>query len=140
MKTTLANKETVQRKWYVIDASGQPLGRLSVKIANILRGRNKPIYTPHVDTGDHVVVINAEKVLVTGKKEELKKYMFYTGWYGNEKYRTVADFRKNRPEFLIQHAVKGMMPRNNLGRHMFRKMKVYAGSQHPHEAQQPISI
>lgn len=140
MKTTLANKETVQRKWYVIDASGQPLGRLAVKIANILRGRNKPIYTPHVDTGDHVVVINAEKVLVTGKKEERKKYMFYTGWYGNEKYRTVADFRQKRPEFLIQHAVKGMMPRNNLGRHMFRKMKVYAGSQHPHEAQKPISI
>jgi len=140
MKTTLANKETVQRKWYVIDASGQPLGRLAVKIANILRGRNKPIYTPHVDTGDHVVVINAEKVLVTGKKEELKKYMFYTGWYGNEKYRTVADFRQRRPEFLIQHAVKGMMPRNNLGRQMFRKMKVYAGSKHPHDAQQPISI
>ena len=98
MKTTLAKKENVQRKWYVVDAAGQNLGRLSVKIANILRGRDKPTYTPHVDTGDFVIIINAEKIAVTGKKEEQKNYMFYTGWVGNEYYRTLADFREKRPE------------------------------------------
>ncbi|MCB1120083.1 MAG: 50S ribosomal protein L13 [Verrucomicrobiae bacterium] len=140
MKSTLAKKEEVQRKWYVVDATGQTLGRLSVKIANILRGRDKPTYTPHVDTGDFVIVINAEKIAVTGKKEEQKKYMFYTGWVGNEYYRNLADFRDRKPEFIIQHAVKGMMPRNNLGRQMLRKLKIYSGSSHPHEAQEPIAL
>lgn len=140
MKTTLAKKETVQRKWYVVDATGQTLGRLSVKIANILRGRDKPTYTPHVDTGDFVIITNAEKIAVTGKKEQNKTYMFYTGWVGNEYYRTLGDFREKRPDFILRHAIKGMMPRNNLGRQMFRKLKVYAGPNHPHEAQEPIAL
>ncbi len=140
MKTTLAKKETVQRKWYIVDASGQTLGRMSVKIADTLRGRGKPIYTPHVDTGDFVIVTNAEKVAVTGKKEEQKQYMFYTGWVGNEKYRNLADFRARRPDFIIRHAVKGMLPKNNLGRQMLRKLKVYKGPQHPHEAQEPTPL
>ena len=140
MKTTLAKKENVQRKWYVVDAAGQTLGRLSVKIANILRGKDKPIYTPHVDTGDFVIVINTEKIAVSGKKEEQKTYMFYSGWVGNEKYRTLGDFREKRPDFIIRHAVKGMLPRNNLGRQMLRKLKVYVGPNHPHEAQEPIAL
>ena len=140
MKTTLAKKENVQRKWYVVDATGQTLGRLSVKIANILRGRDKPIYTPHVDTGDFVIVTNAEKIAVTGKKENQKTYMFYTGWVGNEHYKTLADFREKRPDFIIRHAIKGMLPRNNLGRQMLRKLKVYTGPNHPHEAQEPIAL
>ena len=140
MKTTLAKKENVQRKWYVVDATGQTLGRLSVKIANILRGRDKPIYTPHVDTGDFVIVINTEKVAVSGKKESQKKYMFYTGWVGNEYHRTLADFREKRPDFIIRHSVKGMLTRNNLGRQMLRKLKVYTGPNHPHEAQEPIAL
>jgi len=140
MKTTLAKKEDVQRNWYVVDAAGQNLGRLSVEIANILRGRNKPTYTPHVDTGDFVIVINAEKVAVTGKKEEQKKYMFYTGWVGNEYHKTLGEFREKRPDFIIRHSVKGMMPRNNLGRQMLRKLKVYVGPTHPHEAQEPVAL
>ncbi len=140
MKTTLAKKEAVQRKWYVVDATGQNLGRLSVKIANILRGRNKPTYTPHVDTGDFVIVTNIEKIAVTGKKEEQKTYMFYSGWMGNEKYRTLADFREKRPEFILKHSIKGMMPRNNLGRQMLRKLKLHVGPEHPHTAQEPIAL
>lgn len=140
MKTTLARKETVQRKWYVVDASGQTLGRLAVRIADTLRGRGKPIYTPHVDTGDFVIVTNAEKVVVTGRKEDQKLYMFYTGWVGNEKYRSLADFRARRPNFIIHHAVKGMLPKNNLGRLMLRKLKIYSGPEHPHKAQEPIPL
>ena len=140
MKTTLAKKENIQRKWYVVDATGQTLGRLSVKIANILRGRDKPTYTPHVDTGDFVIVTNAEKIAVTGKKEDQKTYMFYTGWVGNEHYKTLANFREKKPDFIIRHSVKGMMPKNNLGRQMFRKLKVYTGANHPHEAQEPIAL
>ena len=137
MKTTLAKPENFQRQWYVIDASGQVLGRLAVKIANILRGRHKPIYTPHVDTGDFVIVVNAAKVVVTGKKEEQKQYMFYSGYIGNEKYRKLSDFRAAKPAFIIEHAVKGMLPKNRLGRRLFKKLKVYTGNAHPHEAQQP---
>jgi large subunit ribosomal protein L13 len=140
MKTFLAKKETVEPKWFVVDASGQVLGRLSVKIANILRGRNKPTYTPHVDTGDFVVVINADKVVLTGKKEEQKSYMFYSGYVGGESYRAVADVRVKKPAFIIEHAVKGMLPKNRLARHMLKKMKVYGGTEHPHEAQNPTPI
>ena len=140
MKTTLARKETVQRKWYIVDASGQTLGRLAVRIADTLRGRGKPIYTPHVDTGDFVIVTNAEKVVVTGRKEDQKLYMFYSGWVGNEKYRSLADFRARRPNFIIHHAVKGMLPKNNLGRLMLRKLKIYSGPEHPHKAQEPIPL
>lgn len=140
MKTFLAKKETVEPKWYVVDASGQVLGRLSVKIANILRGRHKPTYTPHVDTGDFVVVINADKIQLTGKKEEQKQYMFYSGYVGGESYRSVAQMREKKPEFLIEHAVKGMLPKNRLARQMLKKLKVYGGSEHPHEAQEPTPI
>lgn len=140
MKTYLAKKETVEPKWYVIDATGEVLGRLSVKIANILRGRNKPTYTPHVDTGDFVVVINADKIALTGKKEDQKRYMFYSGYVGGESYRSVPHMRENKPAFIIEHAVKGMLPKNRLARQMLKKLKVYGGSEHPHEAQNPTAI
>lgn len=138
MKTTLAKPAEIEHSWYLVDASGETLGRLAVRIANVLRGRHKPSYTPHIDTGDFVVVINAEKVKLTGKKEEQKQYMFYTGYMGNEHYRNVADFRAKRPEFLIENAVKGMLPKNKLAYAMIKKLKVYAGEEHPHDAQQPI--
>ena len=137
MKTTLAKQADLQKQWYIIDAEGQVLGRLAVKIANILRGRHKPIYTPHLDTGDFVIVINAAKVVVTGKKEEDKQYMFYSGYMGNEKYRNLSDFRAKRPAFIIEHAVKGMLPKNRLARKMLTKLKIYADADHPHEAQNP---
>ena len=140
MKTTLARPETASHNWKIVDASDQVLGRLAVTIANALRGRNKPSYTPHVDTGDYVIVINAEKVKLTGSKEEQKKYMFYSGYMGGEKYRTVADFREKRPEFIITNAVKGMLPKNKLANAMLTKLKVYRGSEHPHEAQQPSPL
>jgi len=137
MKTTVAKSADIERKWYIIDAADQTLGRMSVRIANVLRGRNKPLYTPFLDTGDFVIVINADKVKLTGKKEEQKTYMFYTGYMGNEYYRTAADFRKKRPEFLVQNCVRGMLPKNKLARAMIKKLKVYAGTEHPHEAQKP---
>ncbi len=136
MKTTIA-KKNAQKQWYVVDATDQVLGRLAVKIANVLRGRHKPDYTPNVDCGDHVIVINAEKVRVTGKKEDEKEYMFYTGFVGNEKHIKLSDFRARRPEFIIEHAVRGMLPKNKLARDMFLKLHVYAGPEHKHEAQQP---
>ncbi|MBL64101.1 MAG: 50S ribosomal protein L13 [Opitutae bacterium] len=137
MKTTLAKKEELERNWFVVDASEKILGRMAVKIADVLRGRHKPIYTPHVDAGDFVVVVNAEKVALSGNKEEQKQYMFYSGYVGNEKYRNVADFRAKRPTFIIENAVKGMMPKNRLARQMLKKLKIYAGPDHPHEAQNP---
>jgi large subunit ribosomal protein L13 len=137
MKTFLAKKEDVQPKWFVVDASGQVLGRLAVRIANVLRGRHKPTYTPHVDTGDFVVVINAEKVVLTGKKEEQNEYMSFSGFVGGESFRSLAEMRVRHPEFIIEHAVKGMLPKNRLARRMFTKLKVYAGSEHPHAAQDP---
>lgn len=140
MKTTLAKTGQTDAKWYLVDAEGQTLGRLAVKIANVIRGRHKATYTPHIDTGDFVVVINAEKIEVSGRKEEQKQYMFYSGWFGNEKYVKLADFRERRPEFIIEHAVKGMLPRNKLARQMLKKLKIYAGSQHPHEAQNPTPL
>ena len=140
MKTFLAKKETVKRDWVIIDAKDQVLGRLAVKIANHLRGRNKPTYTPHVDTGDFVVVINADKIALTGKKEEQKQYMFYSGYVGGEKYLSVSQMQERRPDFVVKHAVKGMLPKNRLARKMLTKLKVYAGEEHPHEAQQPETL
>jgi len=140
MKTILANKETVQPKWHLIDAEGQVLGRLAVKIANLLRGRHKPLYTPHVDAGDHVVVINAEKVVLTGKKEEQNEYMFFSGYMGGESRRKLSDVRKQRPEFILQHAVKGMLPKNRLAAKMLTKLRVFAGPNHTHEAQSPVKF
>ena len=140
MKTFLAKKETVQPKWYLIDAEGVPLGRLAVKAANVIRGRHKASYTPSVDTGDYVVVINAEKVVLTGKKETDKQYMSYSGWKGGERFRSVAEVREKRPEDLIMHAVKGMIPKNRLGKRMLTKLKVFKGAQHTHAAQQPATL
>jgi large subunit ribosomal protein L13 len=137
MKTHLPKVNLDQRKWHVVDANGAVLGRLAAQIANILRGKNKPIYTPHLDAGDFVVVINAEKVLVTGKKETNKKFMSYSGWKGGESYRTVAQVRARQPEKLITHAVRGMVPKNRLGRVLMTKLKVYKGADHPHAAQRP---
>jgi large subunit ribosomal protein L13 len=140
MKTFLANKETVQPKWHLIDAEGQVLGRLAVKAANILRGRNYAHYTPHVDTGDFLVIINADKVVLTGKKEEQNKYMFFSGYVGGESYRSLADMREKKPEFIIQHAVKGMLPKNRLAVKMLTKLRVFAAPTHTHEAQNPVQI
>src|SRR5208337_912845 len=137
MKTYLPKKNLDQRKWHVVDANGAILGRLAVQIANILRGKNKPVYTAHLDAGDFVVVINAEKVLLTGKKETDKKFMSYSGWKGGERYRTVEQIRAGHPEKLITHAVRGMVPKNRLGRVLMTKLKVYKGNQHPHAAQKP---
>jgi large subunit ribosomal protein L13 len=137
MKTYLPKVNLDQRKWHVIDADGAVLGRLAVQIANILRGKNKPVFTPHLDAGDFVVVVNAEKVRVTGNKETAKTYMTYSGWKGGEKRRTVAEVRHRQPEKLIHHAVKGMVPRNRLGRALLTKLKVYRGPNHPHAAQTP---
>ena len=140
MKTYLPKNHLQQRKWHVVDADGAILGRLAVQVANILRGKNKPVFTPHFDTGDFVVVINAEKVRLTGKKETDKKFMSYSGWKGGEKYSSVAHVRAHHPEKLITHAVRGMVPKNRLGRVLMTKLKVYKGSQHPHAAQQPAVL
>jgi len=140
MKTYLAKKETVQPKWYLIDAEGQVLGRLAVKVANIIRGRNKATYTPHVDTGDFVIVINASKVVLTGKKEETTEYMSFSGYVGGEKYRKLKDVRVKKPDFIIMQAVKGMLPKNRLAAKMLTKLRVYPGATHPHEAQNPIKL
>ena len=140
MKTFLAKKETVQPKWYLIDAEGQVLGRLAVKVANIIRGRNKPTYTPSVDTGDYVVIINAEKVVLTGRKEEQKTYMSFSGYVGGHRTRTVPQLRAKRPEFLLEHAVKGMLPKNRLASKMLTKLRIFAGPAHDHVAQNPETI
>ena len=121
----------------MVDAAEETLGRMAVKIANVLRGRHKATFTPHADTGDFVVVVNAEKVQVTGKKNSDKRYMFYSGWMGGDKYITMSDMRDSKPEFIIEHAVKGMLPRNKLGRQMIKKLKIVTGPEHPYEAQQP---
>jgi len=140
MKTYLPKVNLDQRKWHVIDADGAVLGRLAVQVADLLRGKNKPVFTPHLDAGDFVVVINAEKVALTGKKETQKRFMTYSGWKGGEKYTSVAQVRARHPEKLITHAVRGMVPKNRLGRVLMTKLKVYKGSAHPHAAQQPDSL
>ena len=140
MKTYLPKVNLEQRKWHIIDAEGAVLGRLAVQVADVLRGKNKPVFTPHLDAGDFVVVINAEKVMVTGKKETDKVFMSYSGWKGGERYRSVAEVRQKHPENLIMHAVKGMIPKNRLGRRLLTKLKVYKGAEHPHAAQQPAPL
>lgn len=137
MKMHLPKVNLDARKWHLIDANGAVLGRLAAQVANILRGKDKPVYTPHLDAGDFVVVINAEKVVVTGKKETNKKFMTYSGWKGGEKYASVAERRARHPELLITHAVRGMVPKNRLGRVLMTKLKVYKGDKHPHAAQKP---
>ncbi|MGA8276964.1 MAG: 50S ribosomal protein L13 [Rhodanobacteraceae bacterium] len=137
MKTISAKAESVKRDWYVVDATNKTLGRLSTELARRLRGKHKPIYTPHVDTGDYLVVINAEKVAVTGKKLDDKMYHRFTGYVGNLKTMPLKNLLAKHPERVIEIAVKGMLPKNPLGRAMYRKLKVYAGAEHPHAAQQP---
>jgi large subunit ribosomal protein L13 len=140
MKTYLPKVNLDQRKWHVIDADGVVLGRLAAQVANILRGKNKAVFTPHLDAGDFVVVVNAEKVRVTGKEETDKEYMTYSGWKGGEKHTSVAELRARHPEMLIHRAVRGMIPKNRLGRVLLTKLKVYKGKDHPHAAQQPAAL
>ncbi len=140
MKTISAKANEVKRNWWIIDAKDQVLGRVAVKAARLMRGKEKAIYTPHVDTGDFVIIINAEKIVLTGKKEEAKSYMSFSGYVGGHHSETVKSRRARRPEALIEHAVKGMLPHNRLGRSVFNKLKVYAGTEHPHAAQQPTPV
>ncbi len=138
MRTTyMANNESVERKWYVIDAEGQRLGRLASEVAALLRGKHKPIYTPHVDTGDYVIVINAEKIELTGNKLKDKKYYRHSGYPGGLKERTAEEMLAKHPERVIELAVKGMLPKGPLGRKMFKKLHVYSGPEHKHQAQKP---
>lgn len=137
MKTYMAREKEIERKWYVIDAENKTLGRLASEIAILLRGKHKPIYTPHVDTGDHVIVINAEKVQLTGNKLDQKKYKYYTGYPGGLKTIGYRILLQKKPEKVIEKAVKGMIPHNRLGRKMLTKLKVYRGAEHPHQAQKP---
>lgn len=137
MKTFMAKAEEVKRKWYVVDADGKPLGRLASEVAKVLRGKNKPTFTPHVDTGDHVIVINAEKVLLTGNKLDQKVYRHHSGWPGGLKEVLYRRLMATKPEKAVELAVKGMLPKNSLGRAMYRKLKVYKGAEHEHQAQQP---
>ena len=135
--TKHANEATVQRNWYVVDGTNQTVGRMCAKIASVLRGKNKPYYTPHVDCGDFVVVTNCDKVKFTGNKLENKIYISYSGYPGGKKEEIAGDLLKRRPDAVIERAVKGMLPKNRLGRKMYKKLYVYAGSEHPHTAQKP---
>ena len=137
MKTFVTNPNKIEREWYVVDATGQTLGRLASQVAHVLRGKHKPIYSPSVDAGDHVVIVNAEKIHVTGRKLDQKIYYRYTGYPGGLKEITLRNLLQKHPTRVIEHAVRGMLPKNRLGRRMFKKLKVYAGPDHPHEAQQP---
>ena len=138
--TKHANEATVKRNWYVVDGANQTVGRMCAKIAAILRGKNKAYYTPHVDTGDYIIVVNAEKIVLTGKKIDQKMYDHFTGYPGGLKEETAANLQKRRPEVMVERAVKGMLPKNRLGRKMYKKLFVYAGTEHPHAAQQPKEL
>ena len=140
MKTFSAKANEVQRQWWLIDAKDQILGRVAVKAANLLRGKEKKIFTPHVDTGDFVVVINAQKVRLSGKKENQKSYMSFSGYVGGHKSESAGARRVRHPELLVERAVRGMIPHNRLGRAVYRKLKVYRGEEHPHSAQQPQQV
>jgi large subunit ribosomal protein L13 len=136
-KTKSANKETVEQKWFVVDAEGKTVGRLCTQIAHILRGKHKPSYTPHVDCGDYIIVLNAEKVKFTGNKMNAKEYQTYSGYPGGQKIATAKEVLQKHPERIVEMAVKGMLPKNRLGRAMYKKLFVYTGDVHPHAAQQP---
>jgi len=140
MKCFQAKKEEIERKWWLIDAENKILGRLATKVAPILMGKTKPIYTPHVDTGDHVIIINAEKIKVSGKKEQMKEYDYYTGYPGGHKFVSFEDMMAKRPERVIEMAIKRMLPKSKLGQQMFKKMKVYRGSEHNNAAQKPEKL
>lgn len=137
MRTYTPKAEEIERKWWVVDAAGKPLGRLSTEIARILRGKHKPMYTPHLDTGDHVVVVNASRVVLTGNKADKKTYFRHSGYMGGERFIPYRRMAAAHPERVVEMAVKGMMPKNALGRAMYKKLKVYAGAEHPHQSQQP---
>ena len=137
MKTYMANPDKIERKWYVVDADGQTLGRLASEVAKVLRGKNKPVYTPHIDTGDYVIIINAEKVDVTGKKLDQKVYYHHSDYVGGMKETTLKEMMAKKPEKVLELAVKGMLPKGPLGRSMIKKLHVYAGPEHKHEAQKP---
>lgn len=138
--TYMAKAGSVEKKWYIFDAEGQVVGRLAAEIAKVLRGKNKPEFTPHVDTGDYVIVINAAKAVFTGRKLRKKIYFHHTGYLGGDKYATAGEWMKKFPERVIEHAVKGMLPKNKLGADLFRKLHVYADDKHPHSGQQPIEV
>ena len=140
MSTFLQKKENIERTWYVVDATGKPLGRVASKVATVLRGKHKPTYTPHVDTGDYVIVINAEKVVMTGKKLDKVMYYRHTGWLGHLKQRTARQFQEQDPTGFVEAAIKGMLPHNTLGRQQGMKLHVYTGSEHPHAAQKPETL
>lgn len=140
MKSYIAKPAEVQRKWYVVDAEGRTLGRMASEIATVLRGKNKPTFTPHVDCGDNVIVVNAEKVSVTGKKRKEKAYVSYSGFPGGKKEVTFEELLAKKPEEIVRHAVKGMLPNGKLGRQMFKKLHVYTGSEHKHAAQKPEKL
>ena len=140
MKTYMANPDKIERKWYVVDATGYTLGRLASEVAKILRGKNKPQFTPHIDTGDYVIVINAEKIAVTGKKMDQKTYFSQSDYVGGDKLITLKDKLAKHPEEVIEHAVKGMLPKGPLGREMYKKLFVYAGPEHKHAAQKPEKL
>ena len=137
MNTFMANAQNVERKWYVVDADGMVLGRLATQVANMLRGKTKPIYTPHVDTGDYVIIINADKAILTGKKLDQKIYYHHSGYAGGLKETKYRVLMANKPEFAVRHAIVGMLPKGPLGRQMAKKLFVYAGAEHPHAAQKP---
>lgn len=138
MKTTfMANAVNIERKWFVVDAEGQTLGRLAAEVAKVLRGKHKPTFTPHVDTGDYVIVVNAAKVKVTGKKLVQKTYFRHSGYPGGAKFTQLGHMLENRPERVVEMAIRGMLPKNKLGEQMYRKLNVYAGAEHPHQAQKP---
>lgn len=141
MKTTvMAKSETVDRKWYVVDATNIPLGRVASQVAAVLRGKNKTIYTPHVDTGDYVIVINTDKMVLTGNKLNDKKYYHHSGYPGGIKEEVYKDIMAKKSDFALERAIKGMLPKNSLGRKMFKKLKCYKGSEHPHDAQRPVEL
>ena len=140
MKTVMANPQTVKREWVLIDATNMPVGRLATQVAMILRGKHKPSYTPHCDCGDYVIVVNTDKMVLTGKKLEQKTYWHHTGYVGNAKEVQYKQLMAEKSDFVLKKAVKGMLPKNSLGRDMFLKLKVYKGAEHPHEAQQPRTI
>ncbi len=139
-KTTSANKQTVEKEWVIVDAGDEILGRLASKVAKILRGKHKPYFTPHVDCGDHVIVINAEKVRLSGNKMDQKEYVRHTGYPGGQRFFSASQMMARKPTFMVEKAIKGMLPKNKLGSQMFRNLHVYQGSEHPHKGQQPKVI
>ena len=140
MKTYMASPDKIERKWYVVDAADYTLGRLASEVASVLRGKHKPTFTPHVDTGDYVIIVNADKVVMTGKKLDTVKYYHHSGWLGGLKVKTARQFKETNPTGFVEAAVKGMLPHNTLGRKQGMKLFVYAGSEHPHAAQQPVEL